>query len=194
MLNHDDPFEALAAWYGEAEASEPRVPDAMQVATVDPDGRPSLRTVLLKDFGPDGLVFYTNLGSRKAEALSHEPRVALLLHWKSRERQVLVDGTAAPLDDATADAYFASRARGSQLGAWASRQSEPLDDAHTLAARVAQMGERFEGRDVPRPPFWSGFRVTPHTMEFWQGMPSRLHVRTVYTREGDGWSKGLRYP
>lgn len=189
-----DPFEAFATWYAEAERSEARVPDAVQLATVSADGRPHLRTVLLKSFGRDGFVFYTNLESRKGRDLQQTPDVALLLHWKSRERQVVVDGRARPVSDAEADAYFATRPRGSQLGAWASDQSRPLADRATLEARMDAAAARFEGLPVPRPPHWSGFRVTPRRIEFWQGRADRLHERTVWTWEGDHWFKGLLYP
>ncbi len=194
LSNAVEPFEALRAWLDEATATEPSVPDAMQVATVGPDGRPSLRTVLLKEAGPDGLVFYTNLGSRKARQLADRPQVALLLHWKSLERQVIAEGLATPVADAEADAYFATRPRGSQLGAWASRQSEPIDPPGALDRRMLEVTRRFEGAEVPRPPFWSGFRVVPDRIELWQGRPDRLHDRVLFERDGDGWRRSLRYP
>lgn len=188
------PFERFDTWMAEAIASEPRVPDALQIATVGPDGRPSLRTVLLKAWGPEGFVFYTNLGSRKAQDLRTNTAIAATLHWKSRERQVHIEGDAHPVADATADAYFASRSRGSQLGAWASRQSEVLDSPGTLSARVDEVTSRFDGQPVPRPAFWSGFRIEPTQIEFWQGRPDRLHDRDVYTRRGDAWDLSRRYP
>lgn len=190
-----DPFARFRTWFDEAVASEPRVPDAMQLATLSPEGRPRIRTVLLKDHGPDGFVFYTNLRSRKGADLTAHPVASLLFHWKTRERQVIVEGAVAPVSDAEADAYFASRPRGSQLGAWASEQSAPLDDHATLLARVAALEAEHAGAAVPRPPHWSGFRLEPVAIEFWQGQPSRLHVRDLYTREADGtWSHGLLQP
>ncbi len=189
-----DPFDMLERWFDEATAHEPRVPDATQVATVDADGRPSLRTVLLKEIGPNGLVFYTNLGSRKARDLAHNHNVALLLHWKSLERQVIVQGAAHPVSDAEADAYHATRARGSQLGAWASRQSTALSGPDRLQTRMREATDRFEGRPVPRPPFWSGFRVTVERMELWQGRPDRLHERIVFARTDGGWDRTLLFP
>lgn len=182
-LRHEEPFTPFAAWLADAVASEPDVPDAMQVATVGPDGRPSLRTVLLKGHGPEGFVFYTNLGSRKAVQLTETGHAALLLHWKSLQRQVIAEGPAEPVTDAEADAYWATRPRGSQLGAWASRQSAPLEGRDQLLARVEEVRRRFpEGAPLPRPPFWGGFRVRPLRVEFWQGLPDRLHDRCVFER------------
>ena len=187
MIDVTDPWAALAAWMTDAAAHEPRVPDAMQVATVGPDGRPSIRTVLLKSHAPDGLVFYTNLGSRKATELASNASAAVLLHWKTLERQVIAEGTVRLVSDAEADAYWASRDRGSQVGAWASRQSHPVASREQLQARVAESADRFEGAPVPRPAFWSGYRLIPERFEFWQGRPDRLHDRMVVARQGGEW-------
>jgi pyridoxamine 5'-phosphate oxidase len=188
-----DPHALFESWLRDAEASEPNDPNAMAVATVDARGQPSVRMVLLK--GHDhGFVFYTNQTSRKAVDLAATPRAGLLFYWKTRRRQVRVDGPVTPVTDAEADAYFATRGRISRLGAWASDQSSPLDDRATLEARLAEMTARFEGGDVPRPPHWSGYRVTPDTIEFWEDGSHRLHNRRLFTRQDDGWREGLLYP
>lgn len=188
-----DPHALFDAWLAEATASEPNDPNAMALATVGADGRPSVRMVLLK--GHDrGFVFYTNLESRKAGGLLATGAAALLFHWKTLRRQVRVEGGIAPVSDAEADAYFASRGRDSRLGAWASDQSRPLPDRATFEARFAAMQARFDGQDVPRPPHWSGFRLTPDRIEFWQDRAHRLHERRLFVASGGGWNEGLLYP
>jgi pyridoxamine 5'-phosphate oxidase len=190
-----DPFARFREWMAEAEAQEPADANAMTVATATPDGRPSARVVLLKGVDERGFVFYTNLGSRKSAELAANPRVALLFHWKSLARQIRIEGVVEPVTDAEADAYFASRARISRLGAWASDQSRVLDDRLTLERRLAEYEAKYPGEAVPRPPHWSGYRVLPNRFEFWQNMPFRLHDRTTYTRDADGgWTAGKLFP
>lgn len=189
-----DPFELFAEWYGQARESEPNDPMAMALATVDPEGRPSVRMVLLKGHDERGFVFYTNFESRKAGDIFGNPNVALLFHWKSQRRQIRIEGPVSRVTDAEGDAYFASRARESQLGAWASDQSRPLDSRATFEARYQAVVERFEGSEVPRPPHWSGFRVSPERIEFWQDRAFRLHERHLFTRVADGWTEGMLYP
>jgi pyridoxamine 5'-phosphate oxidase len=191
----DDPFALFATWLEDARASELNDPEAMAVSTVDAQGRPSTRMVLLKGYGPDGFVFYTNFESRKAGEALANPNAALLFHWKSLRRQIRIEGTVVPVDDATADAYFASRPRVSQIGAWASDQSRPLDARETFDARVAEVEARFAGRDIPRPPHWSGLRLTPRAIEFWLDRPFRLHERRRYESDGNGgWGPQMLYP
>jgi pyridoxamine 5'-phosphate oxidase len=189
----DDPIALFDAWFAEARASEPNDPESMALATTDAAGRPSVRMVLLKGYGPDGFVFYTNLDSRKGDDLAVNPHAALLFHWKSLRRQVRIEGPVAPVSDAEADTYFASRSRDSQLGAWASDQSRPLSDRAIIEARYDDLRLSFEGRDVPRPPRWSGFRVAPQRIEFWTDREHRLHERRLFTWQG-AWSEGLLYP
>ena len=189
-----DPFALFDAWYAEARESEPNDSNAMALATVDAHGQPSVRMVLLKGHGPDGFVFYTNQQSRKASELGPGTKAALLFHWKSLRRQIRIEGAVSLATDAESDAYFASRGRDSQLGAWASDQSRPLADRETFEARFEEMKTRFEGQDVPRPPHWGGYRVTPERIEFWQDREHRLHERRLFTRTSLGWTEGLLYP
>lgn len=190
-----DPFILFDRWYADARANEINDSNAMAVATADAQGRPSVRMVLLKGHGPDGFVFYTNFEGRKAGELLANPHAALLFHWKSLRRQIRIEGPVSQVSDAEADAYFATRGRDSQLGAWASDQSRPLDDRETFLTRFDAVADRFQGADVPRPPHWSGFRVTAARMEFWQDREHRLHERTLYVADGrGGWTTGLLYP
>ncbi len=191
----DDPMPLFDAWYAEARKTEPNDSNAMALATADAAGRPSVRMVLLKGHGPDGFVFYTNLDSRKGGELAANPHAALLFHWKSLRRQIRIEGAVTPVDAAEADAYFASRSRDSQLGAVASDQSRPLPSRDVFLDRVAAARDRFGDGPVPRPERWSGFRLIPERIEFWQDQPARLHERTLYTRDAaGGWRKGLLYP
>lgn len=191
-----DPLELFAAWYGEAAASEPNDPSAMALATVGPDGTPAVRMVLLKDYDADGFVFYTNYESRKGNHLLAHPRAALLFHWKSLRRQVRLEGPVTPTTAAEADAYFATRARGSQIGAWASEQSRPLESRFALEKRVAEYGAKHVIGTVPRPPHWSGFRLQPNLIEFWQDGAFRLHDRLEYRRGSatEPWTTRTLYP
>jgi pyridoxamine 5'-phosphate oxidase len=193
----DDPVHRFGRWLAEAEAREPNDPNACALATVARDGdgavRPDVRMVLLKRFDPDGFVVYTNLDSAKGRQLAGVPEAALCFHWKSLRRQVRLQGPVTRVPDAEADAYFATRPRASQLSAWASAQSQPLDRRETFEARLAEMAARFPG-EVPRPPFWSGLRIVPGWIEFWEDREGRQHHRERYARGGDGWTMGLLYP
>jgi pyridoxamine 5'-phosphate oxidase len=189
-----DPFQLFDEWFAEARASELNDPEAMALATADDEGLPSVRMVLLKGYGPDGFIFYTNQRSRKGEELAANPHAALLFHWKSLRRQVRVEGPITNIPSEQADAYFASRSRDSQLGAWASNQSWSLPDRAEFEKRYEDMRAKFEGEEVPRPPHWGGFRVMPETIEFWSDRPHRLHERRLFSRGAEGWSEGLLYP
>ncbi len=189
-----DPHHLFEEWFAFARESEPNDPNAMALATADPAGRPSVRMVLLKGHDQRGFVFYTNQDSRKGAELQANGYAALLFHWKSLRRQVRIEGTVTSVTVEEADAYFATRSRDSQLGAWASDQSRPLDRRETFEARYEAMRHRFDGMDVPRPPRWSGFRVAPERIEFWTDRAHRLHERRLFTRTSSGWAEGLLYP
>ncbi len=190
----DDPLALFARWFADAEQAEPRDPNAMTVATVGPDGMPSALILLLKGVDARGFVFYTNLESRKGRQIGANPKVALCFHWKSLGRQVRVEGPVERVTDAEADAYFATRPRGSQIGAWASLQSQPLESRAVLERRVAELEAKYRDGPVPRPPHWSGIRVLPARIEFWREGEFRLHDRIVYTRNGEGWATQRLYP
>ncbi len=189
-----DPFTLFDEWFAQARASEPNEPEAMALATAGADGQPSARMVLLKAHGPAGFAFYTHEQSAKGEDLAENPRAALLFHWKSLGRQIRIEGRIERASDAEADAYFATRGRDSQLGAWASDQSRPLDSRETFERRFDEAKRRYEGQDVPRPATWGGYRVVPDRIEFWTAREHRLHERRLFARRGDGWSEGLLYP
>ena len=195
----EDPFALFADWMADAERDEPNDPNAMALATAAPDGAPSVRMVLLKGVDeaghPDrGFLFYTNLESRKGGELGANPQAALCFHWKSLRRQVRIEGPVRPVDGAEADAYYHSRPRGSQLGAWASRQSRPMSGRGELLKEVAKVTARHPIGTIPRPPFWSGFRLVPRRIEFWHNRQFRLHDRLVYNRAGTGWTTERLFP
>jgi pyridoxamine 5'-phosphate oxidase len=177
-----------------AQTAEIPEPNAMTLATVDANGQPSARVVLLKDADQGGFVFYTNLNSRKGRDLAANPAAGLVLWWRETAEQVLVEGVVEPVSSVEADAYFASRPRGSQIGAWASLQSQTMADRQELIDRIAEIEARYEGREVPRPEHWSGFRLRPHRVEFWYGREFRLHERVCYERGAEGWTETLLYP
>lgn len=193
-MDQHDPIVRFQAALQKATGKGLHLPNATALATSDASGRPSVRMVLLKDVDPRGFVFYTNLGSRKARELHDRPWASLCFHWGELEEQVRVEGPVEQVSDEEADEYFASRPRGSQIGAWASLQSETLEKRDVLVAKVAEVEARFAGKDVTRPPHWSGFLLRPETLEFWYGKPDRLHDRLVYTRTHEGWSLRTLYP
>lgn len=190
----DDPFALFAGWFKVAEAKEPSDANAMTLATAR-DGQPSARIVLLKAFDDRGFVFYTNLESRKGREIAANPAAALLFHWKSLARQIRIEGRLSRVSDAEADAYFATRPRMSQIGAWASRQSEAMPGGRAeFEAALEAVERRFAGADVPRPPHWSGYRLAPERIEFWEGRDYRLHERRLFVRSGNGWTTEWLYP
>jgi len=194
--NFVDPLKHFDVWYKEACESKIKEPSAMSLATVDSTGRPSVRMVLLKGFSDQGFVFYTNLNSRKGKDLQRNQNAALCFHWIPLEKQVRIEGHTVPVSDEEADNYFSSRSRDSQISAWASIQSSPLTNRKELEKRCKDIASRFEGIKVPRPDFWSGYRLRPREIEFWTAGDNRLHERIVYTFSGDTgcWKRGIKYP
>jgi pyridoxamine 5'-phosphate oxidase len=195
MLDTDaNPFALFDAWFAEAEQGEPNDANAMTLATCTPDGAPSARIVLLKGRDARGFMFYTNTLSRKGGELAGNARAALLFHWKSLQRQIRIEGAVERVTDQEADAYYATRARISRLGAWASLQSQALPERAVLERRLAEMEARYPGENIPRPPHWSGYRVLPARFEFWRNMPFRLHDRTIYVKDASGWQVEKLFP
>lgn len=194
FVEEQEPFRLFRSWFAEAEAKEVNDPNAMALATVDADGLPDVRMVLLKSVDEAGFVFYTNTESAKGQELAAQPKAALVLHWKSLRRQVRVRGPVARVSDAEADAYFNSRPRDSRIGAWASKQSRPLESRFALEKAVATYGARYAIGEVPRPEYWTGFRIAPVQMEFWQDRPFRLHDRVRFMKTEAGWDRSRLYP
>lgn len=194
MSHPSNPIDMFKSWYAEAEASEPDLPNAVALATASPDGKPSVRMVLLKGWDDQGFVFYTNFESRKGQELIANPHGALCFHWKSLARQIRIEGPVTRVTDEEADAYYQSRDRQSRIGAWASQQSRPMEGMFRLEREVAKYAAKYPVGDVPRPPFWSGFRIAHERLEFWREKPFRLHERLIYTREGEGWATHHLFP
>jgi len=190
----DEPYRLFAEWLKDATASEPNDPNALALATVDADGLPDVRMVLLKGFDERGFVFYTNFESTKGREILGSMKAAMCFHWKSLRRQVRVRGPVEQVSDAEADEYYASRPRGSRIGAWASKQSRPLESRFALEKAVAEYTARHAIGEIPRPPHWSGFRIVPQSIEFWHDRPFRLHDRVMFTRNADDWEKTRLYP
>jgi pyridoxamine 5'-phosphate oxidase len=192
----DEPFALFEAWLNEAIKSEPNDPNAMALATVDPDGLPDVRMVLMKGFDTEGFVFYSHIASQKGRELAANPKAALLFHWKSLRRQVRIRGNVTPVTEAEADAYFATRPKQAQIGAWASKQSQELESRFAFEQAIAKVAAKHVIGEVPRPPGWSGWRITPSRIEFWHDRPFRLHDRIEFRRDAAGqkWSKTRMYP
>ncbi|WP_061027362.1 pyridoxamine 5'-phosphate oxidase [Bradyrhizobium sp. CCH5-F6] len=192
----DEPFALFETWLNEATKSEPNDPNAMALATVDPDGLPDVRMVLMKGFDTEGFVFYSHIASQKGRELAANPKAALLFHWKSLRRQVRIRGNVTPVTGAEADAYFATRPKQAQIGAWASKQSQELESRFAFEQALAKVAAKYVIGDVPRPPGWSGWRITPLRIEFWHDRPFRLHDRIEFRRDAAGqkWSKTRMYP
>ncbi|MBT4018643.1 MAG: pyridoxamine 5'-phosphate oxidase [Alphaproteobacteria bacterium] len=194
MSAKKDPFETFSQWLEEATKNEPDNPTAVALATADASGAPSVRMVLLKGFDERGFVFYSNTESRKGRELAENPRAALCFHWKTLARQVRIEGAVTPVSDEEADAYYASRARDSRIGAWASKQSTAMSGRFDLEVAVAKYAAKYAIGDVPRPPFWSGYRIAAERLEFWTDKPFRLHERLIYERDGEGWRNQILFP
>jgi pyridoxamine 5'-phosphate oxidase len=190
----EEPWSLFKTWFEEASRSEPNDPNAMALATADGDGLPNVRMVLLKGADPSGFTFFTNTESNKGRELLANPKAALVMHWKSLRRQVRARGPVAAVGQEEADAYFRSRPRDSRIGAWASQQSRPLESRFALEKSVAAYAAKYALGEVPRPPYWMGFRIAPVSMEFWQDRPFRLHDRVQFIRDGDGWRRTRLYP
>lgn len=194
VFTRDDPMALFADWFALAKAKEPNDPNAMALATADAEGLPDARMVLLKDYDARGLTFYSSLDSAKGRQIAANPKAALLFHWKTIRRQVRFRGAVDRVADAEADAYFATRARGARIGAWASKQSRPMEGRFALEKAVAAETMRFGLGDIPRPAYWTGFRLVPHTVEFWVNRPFRLHDRLLFTRTDGGWTTARLFP